>query len=161
MLTDKIDTIIYNEVENIGKNDLIIKGVSTVIRSCTDDEEELHTNKLNNLLYFPNSHVKIISATALAESINYYEGTWVLTKRNYSIFNWDFGKYKKDNCSLRKLPFIIRYPRWIFQDSGIISISSTFKFSFASIFKRGYPITVKTMYFTPEAEDEVIRETVS
>ena len=24
-----------------------------------------------------------------------YEGTWVLTKRKYYIFKWDFGKYKK------------------------------------------------------------------
>ena len=24
--------------------------------------------------------------------MNYYEVTWVLTKRKYSIFNWDFGK---------------------------------------------------------------------
>ena len=38
----------------------------------------------------------MLSATALDEYMKYDEGTWVLTKRKYSIFNSYFGKYKKE-----------------------------------------------------------------
>ena len=44
---------------------------------------------------------------------------------------------------------------------GSISIYYTFNFIFASIFTREDTTTVKPMDFTPEAEDEVIREAVS
>ena len=54
------------------------------------------------------SPFNILSATALAESMKDYEGTWVLAKMKYSIFTWDFGKLKKYNSSL-----IIRDPSWI------------------------------------------------
>ena len=42
-----------------------------------------------------------------------------------------------------------------------ISIDSTFNFDFASIFTKEGPRTSKTINFKPEAEDEVIRESVS
>ena len=82
---------------------LIAKVIGTVIWYWTDEKGELHTKKLNNVLYFPDSPVNIISATALNESIKGDEGTWVLTKSKYSIFTWYFGKYKNtiahsENC---------------------------------------------------------------
>ena len=60
----------------------------------TNDEVQLHTNKLNDALYFPDSPVSILSATELAESSKDYCGIFVLTKGKYSIFNWYFGGYK-------------------------------------------------------------------
>ena len=52
MFTEKIDTAIYNGVVNIGRNDLIPKRIGIVSWSWTDDEGNLHTKKLNNVLYF-------------------------------------------------------------------------------------------------------------
>ena len=80
IFTYKIETIISNEVATICGKDLIPKGISTVSWYWTDDEGKLHTSKLNNVLYFPNSPVKILSATSLAEYTKDDEGTWVLTK---------------------------------------------------------------------------------
>ena len=50
MLTYKVDTIISNGVANIAGKDLIPKGIGTFIWFWTDDEGQLHTNKLNNVL---------------------------------------------------------------------------------------------------------------
>ena len=44
---------------------------------------------------------------------------------------------------------------------GSISRYSTFNFDFYSIFTREDPRTGKTIYFTPEVEDKVIRESFS
>ena len=94
MRTDNIDTIISNEVATIGGKYIISKEIGTVRWSWNDDEGQLHTKKLNNVLYFPDSTVNIISATVLDESIKDDEVTYILTKIKYSIFTWDFGKYK-------------------------------------------------------------------
>ena len=50
---------------------------------------------MNNVLYFTDSPVNIIGATEFSESIKDYEGIWLLIKRKYYIFTWDYGKYKK------------------------------------------------------------------
>ena len=50
MSTDKIGPIISNGVVTIGRKDLIPKGIITVRWSWTDDEGQLQTNKLNNVL---------------------------------------------------------------------------------------------------------------
>ena len=103
MFTDKIDPIIYNGVANIGGKDLIPKWICTVSWSWTDDEGQIHTNKLKIVLYFPDPPANILSETALYESMKDNKGLWVPTKIKYSIFIWDFGKYKKtmshsENC---------------------------------------------------------------
>ena len=61
MFTDNIYPIIYNVVATIVRKDIIQKEVNTGIWSCTDDEVKLHTNKLNNILYFLDSPVNILS----------------------------------------------------------------------------------------------------
>ena len=61
MFTDKIYPIISNGVTTIYGKYLIPKGNVTVSCTWTDDEVQLYTNKLNNLLYFPDSSVNIIS----------------------------------------------------------------------------------------------------
>ena len=54
MLTDKIDRIFSNLVTNIGGKYLIPKEIGTASWYWNDDEEQLHTKKLNNVLYFIN-----------------------------------------------------------------------------------------------------------
>ena len=95
MFTDNIDPITSNVVATICIKDLITKGVGTVSWSWTYDEVQLHTKKLNNLLYFMVSPVNIISANAMDGPMKDDEGTWVPTKIKYSIFTWYVGKYKK------------------------------------------------------------------
>ena len=82
---------------------LFTKGVGTVSWYWTDDKGKLYTNKLNNILYFPDSPVNVLSATTLYESMKDDEGTWMVTKIKYYIFPWVFGKYKNkiahsENC---------------------------------------------------------------
>ena len=68
MFTEKIEPIIYNGVANIGEKYLIPKGIGTVTWSWTDDGGQLHTKRLNNVPYFIDSPVNIISETTLDES---------------------------------------------------------------------------------------------
>ena len=82
MFTDKIEPIIYNVLETIGVQGIITKGIGTVSWYWTDYEGHLHTKKLNNVIYFPDSPFNILNATALAESMKDDEVPWVLTKGN-------------------------------------------------------------------------------
>ena len=52
MFTDKIEPIISNGMVNIGGKDIITKEIITVRCSCTEDVGQLHTHKLNNVIYF-------------------------------------------------------------------------------------------------------------
>ena len=90
-----IEPIISSGVSTIGVKDIISKGIVIVSWSWPDDEGLLHTNKFNNVLYFPESPINIISTTSLDESMKDYEVTWLLTKISYYIFTWDFGLYIK------------------------------------------------------------------
>ena len=96
--------------------------------------------------------------------MKYYEGTWLLTKRKYSIFTWDFRKYKdklshSENC-IPELDIQSGFRKFSGFCKRIRSISrySTFNFSFDFIRKKEESITRKTMVFTPEYKCEVIRE---
>ena len=51
MFTENIYTIISNGVVTIRGKDIIPKGSVTVSWSCNYYEGQLHTSKLNNLLY--------------------------------------------------------------------------------------------------------------
>ena len=75
MFTDKIEPIISNGVETIGGNYLIPKNIGTVSWSWTDYEGKLHTKKFNDVLYFTDSPINILSATELSESMKYDEVT--------------------------------------------------------------------------------------
>ena len=79
----------------MGVKDIIPEGIGTVIWSWNYDEGQFHRNKLNNVLYFPDSTVNILSATELAESTKDDEEIWVLKKTKYYIFTWYFWMYKK------------------------------------------------------------------
>ena len=67
MLYDKIEPIIDNGVATIGLNDLIPKWIGSVSWSCNDDEEQMHKNKFDNILYIPDSPVDILSVTVLSD----------------------------------------------------------------------------------------------
>ena len=79
----------------MGGEYLIPKGIDTASWYWNEKEGKLYTKKLNNVLYFLESPVNILSANSLSESMKDDYVTWVLTKREYSIFTWYFGRYKK------------------------------------------------------------------
>ena len=69
-------------MEITGVKDIITKFISTVSWSWTYYEGQLHTKKLNTVIYFTYSQFKILSVTVLDESMKGGEGTWVLKKVN-------------------------------------------------------------------------------
>ena len=72
----------------------ITKEIGTVNWSWTDDKGKLHTHKWNNVLYFIDSPLNILSETAMSESMKDDEGTWVRTKRNILFLLGIFGSTK-------------------------------------------------------------------
>ena len=56
--------------------------------TCKDDGGALHTEQLDNTLYFPKSPINIMSDTKLAKQFNDEEGTGMDTKMNHSHFYW-------------------------------------------------------------------------
>ena len=95
MLTENIYLIIYIGATTIDGKYLIPKGIETVSWYWNADEGKIHTNKLNNVMYFSESLVNMISETALTVSIKDDERTWLLKRSKYSIFTWGFGKHKR------------------------------------------------------------------
>ena len=97
-----IRPISMNEgVVTIGGSDHFPTGVGNVKASWTDDNGVTFNKTLKNVLYFPSSPVNIISCHALAgefldsNGAPDEEGTFICSKRSYSIFQWDHCKFKK------------------------------------------------------------------
>ena len=61
-------------------------GIGTVEWTRKDDTGKLHTQLLENALYFPPSPVNIMSVTEYAKQLNDEEGTGIDTEMNYSHF---------------------------------------------------------------------------
>ena len=95
MFTDKIDPIISSGVATIGGKDVISKDIGIFSWSCTNDERKLHTQKLNNVLYFPYSSFNILSATSLDEFMKDDEVTCLPTKLNILFLLGILGSTKR------------------------------------------------------------------
>ena len=67
-------------------------GIGTVKCTCKDDSGAVHTEQLENTLYFPKSPISIMSVTKLANQISDVEGTGIDTKMNHSHFYWKNNK---------------------------------------------------------------------
>ena len=65
MFIYKIDPITTNGVVTIGEKYLTPKSIGIVSWLWNKDEVQINTKKLNNLIYFPDSPVNIISVTSL------------------------------------------------------------------------------------------------
>jgi len=88
-------------VTTIGSSKDHPEGIGNVTIRITDDNGLKHKVVMKDTLYFPNSSVKILSCTKLAECFPNKdgtpdtEGTFITTKYNYSILTWGHGKYTK------------------------------------------------------------------
>ena len=82
-------------VATIGGKNSVPDSIGTVKWSWKDDNGHQHTHFLQNVLYFPNSPVNILSVTEFANALNDDEGTGIDTKRTKSRFYWDKGQYER------------------------------------------------------------------
>jgi hypothetical protein len=71
------------------------KGIGTVLWMITDDAGKRHEERIDEVLYFPDSPVNILGVTKLAKQRGDDEGIHVLTKANYSVFTWNNGRSSK------------------------------------------------------------------
>ena len=71
------------------------EGIGTVEWKWKDDEGVIHTEKLENVLHFPQSPINIMSVTEYARQLNDEEGTGIDTKMKYSRFYWKNNQYSR------------------------------------------------------------------
>ena len=82
------------KVTTIG-NPSLPKGIGNKKVHWKDDSGKMHSHILTDVLFFPESPVKIMSITKLAHEMNDETGTWIKTMGNKSIFSWDFEKTER------------------------------------------------------------------
>ena len=84
-----------DKVMTVGSESLSPSGIGKVQVQWLDDDNQRFSIVLNDVLYFPNSPVNVISCTSLAHQLDDNDGTWIQTKRHHSIFEWDFGSRRR------------------------------------------------------------------
>ena len=95
MFVGKLHEVDIFGVATIGGTDFKPTGMGTVKWSCKDDEGKSHNHRLEHVLYFPESPVKIISSTALADQYDDSDGTYIKNKRHSSEFGWNCLQYNR------------------------------------------------------------------
>ena len=74
------------------------EGIGSVRMSWRDDNGDTFDHVLTDVLYFPKSPVRILSTSKLSTEWGPTideEGTWILSKRSYSIFTWKNGGHTR------------------------------------------------------------------
>ena len=85
-------------VSTIGGQPHFALGLGDVTTSWKDDNGGIFHHTLKDVLYFPDSPVRIISTSKLSEEWGVEvdeEGTWILSKHSYSIFQWNNNKFRR------------------------------------------------------------------
>ena len=92
-------------VEKIGGKLNQPAGIGTVKWTWKCDGGAVHTEQLENMLYFPRSPINTMSVTKLAKKFNDEEGTGIDTKINHSLLYWKNNQFPwKINHSSSNLP---------------------------------------------------------
>ena len=73
-------------------NPSLPKGIGNKQVHWKYDSGKMHSHILTDVLFFPDSPVKITSITKLAHKMNDETGTWIKTIGNKYIFSWDYEK---------------------------------------------------------------------
>jgi hypothetical protein len=94
-----------------------------------DDDGKSHTIEVQDVLYFPESPVNILSVTSLANQFNDDEGTGIDTKRNKSLFYWDHNRHHRT----------INHP-----PSNLPELPINEGFNFAGLYSRAVRMVVRT-----------------
>ena len=95
LFIDELRPVTGEQVMTIGGDDNTPEGVGTVEWSWYDDDGKRHTYRLEEVYYFPQSPVNLLSVTQLARMLNDPEGTEIRTKMSSSILTWDKGQYSR------------------------------------------------------------------
>jgi hypothetical protein len=82
-------------VATIGGKNSRPSGIGTVKWSWLDDAGQTHKYELQDVYYFPQSPVNILSVTEFAKFLNDGEGTGIDTKAHYSRLYWDNNKFSR------------------------------------------------------------------
>ena len=97
-------------VATIGGAQNSVEGMGTTLWRWKDDSGQHHTIDVENVLYFPQSPVNILSITSLADQFNDDDGTGINTKRRKSHFYWNHNKHQRTithpQSNFLELPFI-------------------------------------------------------
>ena len=70
-------------------------GIGTVRWKWSDDNGKVHDIMVDNVLFFPQSPINILSVTSFAQQLNDPEGTGITTVQNNSRLFWDHGKFSR------------------------------------------------------------------
>ena len=93
-----IDEILMDrslQVATIGGKENTSAGIGTVRWKWKDDDGVFHTFEIQDVLYFPESPVNILSVTKFADQLNDDEGTGIDTKRSHSVLYWNEKKFQR------------------------------------------------------------------
>ena len=82
-------------VASIGGSKNSASGMGTVRWRWKDDLGKSHTLHIENVLYFPQPPVNILSTTGLAYQLKDNDGTGIDTKINKSWFYWEKNKFQR------------------------------------------------------------------
>ena len=93
MYVGEIKPIESHKVATIGGKGHSPAGIGTVSWSWNDDVGHKHEYLVQNVLFFPQSPINILSVTEFAKQLNDKEGTGIDTKQLRSRFYWDQNKY--------------------------------------------------------------------
>ena len=70
-------------------------GIGKMEWTWKDNGGSVHTEQLENTLYFPKSPINIMRVTELAKQFNDEEGTGIDTKVNHSLFYWKNNPFSR------------------------------------------------------------------
>ena len=125
-------------VATINGKDNSPSGVGTVDWNWRDDDGVLHTHRFEDVLYFPQSPVNILSVTCFAEQLKDLRRTRISTGGMDSIFTWDQNKYRRTivhpESGLPELPVNEGYTRFHSFCSLLSKYFPTPRFAFCSAF---------------------------
>jgi len=86
MFVGDLSPVSNHKVATIGGKGYQPSGIGSVRWSWRDDKGSLHEYLVENVLYFSQSPINILSVTTFAKQLNDTEGTGIDTKQLYSRF---------------------------------------------------------------------------
>ena len=91
MFVGELSPVSNHKVATIGGKGHQPSGIGTVCWSWQDDKGKPHEYHVENILYFSQSPINILSVTTFAKQLNDEEGTGIDTKQRYSNIYWYFN----------------------------------------------------------------------
>ena len=120
MFVGDLTPVINHKVATIGGKGHQPSGIGTVRWTWRDVKGKMHQYNIEDVLYFPESPINILSVTAFAKQLNDTEGTGIDTKQLHSNFYWSSNQF-----SLR-----IQHP-----PSNLPEVSINEGFSLATVYR--------------------------